>query len=253
MRDQLKEAFGQVRAEEELKAKTKAFLLQKMGRYTKQKVSLPRRIIPAAACLIVLLLGGSGAWLFWTPTATISIDINPSIELQVNRFDRIISVTGYNNDGQELAASLQIQYSGYQEAVERILSDGEITALLSDGAVMTIGVIGSESPQSKQILTDLKSCTRSQENAYCYYARPEDLEVAHELGLSTGKYRVYLELQALDPYITPEEIQQMTMREIRDRIALLSAGGREKSQADSQSESGRGYGLEKQHGWQGGA
>lgn len=253
MRDQLKEAFDHVRAEEELKTKTKAFLLQKTGRYTKQKVSLPRRIIPAAACLIVLLLGGSGAWLFWTPTATISIDINPSIELQVNRFDRIISVTGYNNDGEELAASLQIQYSGYEVAVEQILSDGKITALLSDGAVMSIGVIGLESAQSEQILADLESCTRSQENAYCYSARPEDAKAAHELGLSTGKYRAYLELQALDPNITPEEVQQMTMREIRDRIALLSAGGQEESQTDGQNGSGKGYGRGKQNGWQSGA
>lgn len=252
MRDQLKEAFDQVRAEEELKAKTKAFVRQKTDGRARQKGSMPRRLLPAIACLVLLLFGG-GAWLFGTPTVTISIDINPSIELGVNRFDRIISVTGSNNDGEELAASLQIQYSGYEEAVEQILSDGEITALLSDGAVMTIGVIGSDSAQSAQILSNIESYTRSQENAYCYSARPEDAKAAHELGLSTGKYRAYLELQALDPNITPEEIQQMTMREIRDRIALLSAGGQEESQADGQNGSGRGYGRGKQNGWQSGA
>ena len=30
-----------------------------------------------------------------TPTAYISIDINPSLELGINRFDRIVSVEGY--------------------------------------------------------------------------------------------------------------------------------------------------------------
>ena len=50
------------------------------------------------------------------------------------------------------------------------------------------------------------------------------MEAAHDCGLSYGKYRAYLELAALDPTVTPEEVQGMTMREIRDRIAALSGG-----------------------------
>ena len=42
-------------------------------------------------------------WLYFTPIAEISIDINPSIELRVNRFDQVISVDGLNGDGQALA------------------------------------------------------------------------------------------------------------------------------------------------------
>lgn len=252
MHDRLKEAFDQVRAEEELKEKTKAFVRQKTDGRAHRKGSMPRRLLPAIACLALLLFGG-GAWLFGTPTVTISIDINPSIELGVNRFGQVVTVKGYNDDGAALADSIQVKYRDYGDAVSQILANQKIAALLSDGAVMSIGVIGLESAQSEQILADLESCTRSQENAYCYSARPEDAKAAHELGLSTGKYRAYLELQALDPNITPEEIQQMTMREIRDRIALLSAGGQEESQADGQNGSGRGYGRGKQNGWQSGA
>lgn len=252
MRDQLKEAFDQVRAEEELKAKTKAFVRQKTDGHARQKGSMPRRLLPAIACLVLLLFGG-GAWLFGTPTVTISIDINPSIELGVNRFGQVVTVKGYNDDGAALADSIQVKYRDYREAVSQILANQKIAALLSDDAIMTIGVIGSDSDQSTQILSDLEVYTQSQENAYCYSARPEDAKAAHELGLSTGEYRAYLELQALDPNITPEEIQQMTMREIRDRIALLSAGGQEESQADGQNGSGRAYGRGKQNGWQSGA
>ena len=36
--------------------------------------------------------------------------------------------------------------------------------------------------------------------------------------LSLGKYRAYLELKALDPAVTPDDIRDLSMREIRDLI-----------------------------------
>ena len=83
MYDRIKEAFDQVTASEELKSQTKAYLAQKSRR--------PRLVIPAAIVAVFLLLCG-GYYLYFIPTATISIDINPSLELSINRFDRVISV-----------------------------------------------------------------------------------------------------------------------------------------------------------------
>lgn len=45
---------------------------------------------------------------------------------------------------------------------------------------------------------------------------------AHEAGLSFGKYRAYLELKELDPEITPDDIRDLSMREIQDMIDSLS-------------------------------
>ena len=56
---------------------------------------------PLLACLalVVALLGGGG-WLWFTPTASVSVDINPSLELRLNRFSRVVAVEGANADGQ---------------------------------------------------------------------------------------------------------------------------------------------------------
>lgn len=59
---------------------------------------------------------------------------------------------------------------------------------------------------------------------YCYFALSEEV-AAYETGRSRGKYRAFLELQLLDPEITPETVQGMTMREIRDLIRRLSGYG----------------------------
>lgn len=240
MNSTLKDAFDQIHADEELKNRTKEYLLQKTNGYTKVKKSGYRYWIPAAACFVFLILGGR--WLYFTPTAEISIDINPSLELGINRFDRVISVESYNDDGQELADSLDIRYLNYADAVQQVVQNEMVTALLSDDEIMEIGVIGSDDTQSARILSEIETCTEEDANTYCYSAHSDEAEEAHEMGLSCGRYRAFQQLQALDSTITAEEVRNMTMREIYDRIAELSGG----SSAGTDSSSGTDYEAEEE-------
>lgn len=222
MNDRLKSALDQVQAEEELKQKTKEYVFRKTNGYKRAKKAGFRAFLPAAACMLLLFLGGY--WLYFTPTAEISMDINPSIELAVNRFDRVISVEGWNDDGNELASSLNVRNLGYSEAVNQVLKNEKVATLLSDDGVLTVTVVGDDKDQTEKILSDVRACTAGERNAYCYLAKPEEVEEAHELGLSYGKYRAFLELQELDPSVTAEEIRDMSMREIRDLIQSLTGG-----------------------------
>ena len=90
---------------------------------------------------------------------------------------------------------------------------------------------------------------RGQRNAYCYCAHPDEVEAAHAAGLSYGKYQAFLELQALDPTITVEEVQDMTMREIRDRIDALSGDSEGQTQTNTggagQGQTGSGHHSEE--------
>lgn len=218
-----KELFGQIKAQEELKERTKAFLAERKQRYIRVKTVRRRYSVCAALCMCLLLIVLGGRWLYFTPTAQISIDINPSIELSVNRFDRVIFVNGFNEDGQKLSDALDVKYKNYAEAIEEIINYDSVTALLSDDEVMTITVIGSGGRQSAKIFSALETYTAGQSNTYCYFALPEEVAAAQETGLSCGKYRAFVELRTLDPDITPEEVQGMTMREIRELIGRLSA------------------------------
>ena len=224
MHDALKEAFDQVRAEEALKERTRAFLWQKTRGYTRSAPPPGRRWIPAAACLVLLtvMLWG-GTWLYFTPTMEISVDINPSIELGVNRFDRVISVDGYNEDGQALAQLLDVKYQDFEDAIDRILENETVSTLLSGDGLLSITVVGEDDAQAARVLTRIESCTAGRENVCCYAAHAEDMETAHALGLSCGKYRMYQELLALDPDIRVDEVRGMTMRELQTLIDSLAA------------------------------
>lgn len=248
LNEKLKDVFDQVQAEEDLKEKTRAFLARKTQEYKKARTVKYKYLIPAAACLIFVLFGFGGYWLYFTPTADISVDINPSIELGINRFDKVVSVSSYNDDGQDLLDSINIKYMDYTEAVDQILASENIAALLDNDAVMTITVVGSDGEQSARLLSGVESCTEGQKNTHCYCADSDEVSQAHQMGLSYGKYRAYLELQALDTDITPEEVQGMTMREIRDLIDSLSGDGEAETQADNNGYHKNGNGHGNGHG-----
>lgn len=222
MSKRIRETFEEIRADENLKEKTRAFLVRKTNGYTKSAKRLPYVCAAACACLLILLIGGP--MLYFTPTSVISIDINPSLELNVNRFDRIISVNGLGADGQELAAAVDLKFLDYKSGLEQILENQRVAALLSGDEVLTITVTGPDETQSVRIYSEIEAYTSGHKNTYCYHSSSAEVADAHESGLSCGKYRAFLELLALDPGITTEAVQNMTMREILDLIDSLSCG-----------------------------
>lgn len=236
MNDRIKKALDQVRAGEELKDRTRAFLYRETDGYRRKRTAYYRRFLPAAVCFLLVLL--CGRWLYFTPTAEISIDVNPSLELGVNRFDKVISVCARSSDGEELAKSLDVKYLDYTEALSRILENENVAELLSRDEIMTIGVIGQNDAQCARMMEQIESGTSGEKNTYCYYADTEDVSEAHELGLSYGKYRAYQMLLEYAPEITAEEVQGMTMREIRDLLGELS--GEEKRGTAQGTGNGRG-------------
>ena len=232
-KEKLKAAFDQVRAEEELKERTKKYLSEKVYARKKKRTSPLRNFAAAAACALLVFLAG-GSYLYFTPTAYISVDVNPSLELGINRFDRIVSVTGYNEDGKALADSLDLKYMDYSDALEALLADQDMEVYLSDNADVVLTVAGKSESQSSQILETVESCVSDHENVHCHSGDTEEIHHAHNAGLSFGKYQAYLTLKKLDPSVTLEEIQDMTMSQIRE---LIQAYSQEDSQGNSRKNS----------------
>lgn len=219
MNDRLRDALDSVHASEALKARTKAYVAAHSGGLGRQ---MPRRRglgrgLAAAACLTLALLFGGG-WFFLMPTAFISIDINPSLELGVNRFDQVVSVEGYNEAGQALADTLELRFLSYDDAVEQIL-DNEAVAdmLLRDGA-LTVAVAGPDTGQCARMLSRIESSAADHGEAHCYLASEAEAHEAREAGMSCGRYRAYLALLERYPNINPDEVEAMSMGEIRDLL-----------------------------------
>lgn len=230
MKNKIHDAFQQIHAEESLKNNTKAFLREQRGASSRPNMFRRRFAILASACLFFLAVGFGGWRIYFTPTASVSIDINPSLELSVNRFNKVLAVTGYNTDGKELASSLQVKYMDCEDAIDKIVASDRVKDLLSGDEVLTITVSGENTSQCRRIYSHAETSTKESQNTYCYMADHEDTEEAHHLGLSSGKYQAFLRLQSLGSDITAEEVKDMTMKEIHDLIHSLSGEDDESGQ-----------------------
>lgn len=259
LRNRIQTAFDSVQATPELKNKTRDFLASERQR---RSVRPARALVPALCGLLLLVLGAVGWGLYQTPVAAISVDINPSLELTVNRFDRVIGVKGFNEDGEAVAAQVDLINMRYDEAVETLLESEALSPYLSEDAFVSVAVACDEQEKGEAMRRQVQAGTAEcPAEVSCTAGNSEDVEQAHEAGLSFGKYRAFEELQALDPSVTVEDVQDMTMREIRDRIAELleeageeasgQTGGQGAGQGSGQGQKGQGTGQGSGQGQQG--
>jgi len=75
----------------------------------------------AAVCLLALGIG-AGAYSYVTPYSYIDLDINPSIELTVNIYDRIIEVEALNEDGDRLIQDRNFRHMKLDSGVMLLLN-----------------------------------------------------------------------------------------------------------------------------------
>lgn len=264
----LQEALDDIRADDALKEKTTRAVLLTMKKDAKPRRK--RRFIPVVALVTCLLavVGIGGHQLYFTPTTVLSIDINPSLEMDINRFDRVIALNGYNEDGVALAETLDVKNKSYDDAVDTLMADDTIEACLARGEELSIAVVQADDKdpsQSDAVMQYVSDCTAQHANAHCYSMESSEAQMtdAHNAGLSCGKYHIYQTLLAYDPTITPEAVQQMTMRELRDLLAQYEGettaasdgNGRMDGNADQNGCSqgngngGQGAGNGGHHGW----
>ncbi len=213
MTDRIKRAFDEVRASDEVKENTLRFVTRR-SRPGFGKRLCGFLLVPAA---LALFLAGAAAWLYYTPISVISIDVNPSVELGVNRFERIISVEGFGEDGKALAEKLDIRNMNYEKALSEILDEDDIASRLSMSETVVISVVSIEDgEQSALIAENVEANTAGTENIYCHHSSYEQVADAHSQGFSYGKYLAFLEAKEDNPELTADEAKDLSMRELHE-------------------------------------
>ena len=225
MDNQIKEAFDAVQTPEHLKRRTKAALRKKTFDYGRNVYRLRqhRRRLAAGVLSLVLLLSGSGLW--FLPSASISVDINPSIELKVNALDRVISLEGRNSDGVELVKDIDVAGMLYDDAMQRILLSQGLESYLENGSQITITVAGGGSDEHAEQMLSKVLCRAyniaDRENVLYCQADWGTVKAAREVGLCIPRYLAWQKLLKTDPSITPEDIREIPKDQIRNLAQVI--------------------------------
>lgn len=146
------------------------------------------------------------------------MDINPSIELELNIYDKIVSVKGYGDDGIALAEELSVKNMSYSDAINCILENRKVIDCMKQDSLLEVTVTSSSRKRAERLRNGI--CTQTsikKEHIYCSDNR-EGIEAAHSAGISFGKYRAFLELRESNPDVSIDDIRDLTMREIRNMM-----------------------------------
>lgn len=229
----LQKALSGVRASEEQKQRIKALAARKAPR---KKWAVPAAVC-AAALFLTLIAGGA---LYLTPVTVIGVDGSPSVELLVNRFDRVVGAKSYNAEGQAALSTLSLTHMPFWEALSALLEEGMPS---EDGLAVTAV---SDDAAAIQAAVEQDPLYQAYDGQF-YQADRDCLAAAHAEGLSVGRYCAYLELQQYGSSVTVDDCRHMTMGELQQQVKECQ-GHSGSHESQSLDPAGQGYSHSHRHG-----
>ena len=190
-----------------------------------------------AACLAVMLLGGGG--LFYqranAVASVVSLDVNPSIELKVNRSEKVLVCTPLNEDAKTILADMgngaDLKGAKLDVAVNAIVGslvrNGYLNSISS--AIM-ISVEDKDTARAEKLQRELTSAvdgvlqTSEAKAAVLTQTLTQDAareQQARENNISTGKAALVNRVLALNATLKFDALAKLSVEELKD---LAEAG-----------------------------
>ena len=189
-----------------------------------------------AACLAVMLLGGG---LFYqranAVASVVSLDVNPSIELKVNRSEKVLVCTPLNEDAKAILADMSngadLKGAKLDVAVNAIVGSLVRNGYLdSISSAIMISVEDKDSARAEKLQRELTSAvdgvlqTSEAKAAVLTQTLTPDAareQQARENNISTGKAALVNRVLAINPSLKFDALAKLSVEELKD---LAEAG-----------------------------
>jgi hypothetical protein len=171
-----------------------------------------KKIASMAASVIVVAFIGLGTFLWSTPAQFINIDINPSVELSVNYFDRIISVNPMNEDGQKLVESVSVQACRYESGIELVISTAQEMGYLNDEEDVLISISSSDQKRVEKAKNDIIEKVSPSMEILTFDT--EQREQSIQKGISPGRENIIEKVIEIGTDIDKEELTEKPVKEL---------------------------------------
>ena len=184
------------------------------------------RFISAAAAAAVLLVGGGGAAAYAMPYGVVSLDVNPSLEYTINRFDYVLRVEGVNEEGRAFLDGMdqsRLLHRPIEQALEESIAGLEAGNWLEgeDGEILLAAGTRKEA-HSERLVSELESRLRREgegREIHTVTVSEEELGLAREEGVSAGRGRMLRELSEQEGAdFVPGEWAERPIRDMIDRL-----------------------------------
>ncbi len=199
---------------------------EKVIEMTSYKKHIKRWAAVAAAVVILALAGvGVGAGAYYHVDSIIALDVNPSVELKINRGERVLEANAKNGDGELILKDMDLKNTDLDVAVNAIigsmLKNGFIDELQNSILISVEGENGEKCDSLKQkIAQEIDSLLRSSsvDGSVLSQVVPIDDEalrkLAEENGISLGKASLIQKIIEKNPALKFEELAKMPINDL---------------------------------------
>jgi hypothetical protein len=194
----------------------------------KEKGALPRfftkrRLIPTLAGVALAFTVFAGALgLYNENFQTVYIDINPSVALKLNRFERVVGVEYLNNDAKNLLAGVKLVGCDASDALTTVITACDNAGYVNASSEIYISAESNNDKDSEKILTKLKAraeASKGQESetytVNTYKASKTEKENYKKEELSPAKYNIIREIIDEDDDYEIDDLKSKTMDELK--------------------------------------
>ncbi len=201
------------------------------------------RNLTAIAAAAVLVIGGSAGYAVYSSNykvaSTISLDVNPSIEITANKKEDVLAVTALNDDGRKIIGNMDFTGSSIDVTVNALIGSMLREGYLSDLAnSILISVDDDDAAHGAQLQKKLADDVNAilQVNAFDGAVLSQTITknsdawtLADEYGITAGKAQLVSEIIAGNPVHTFDELAPLSINELN----LLSTSAAVTTTAES--------------------
>ncbi|MBQ6685014.1 MAG: PepSY domain-containing protein [Firmicutes bacterium] len=195
-----------------------------MKEMRKNKSSSWKRLV-AAAAMVALVFGGAGMYVQGNAVdSIIELDVNPSVELSVNKKERVVSAEALNEDAKVVLEDMDLKGADLDVAVNALigsmLKHGYISELQNS---ILITVENDDAVKGKaledRLVKEVNDMLKSSaiEGAILSQQIKEDAEVkklAEELKVSAGKAVLIEKIAEKDTVLKKEDLRELDINEL---------------------------------------
>ena len=217
----------------------------------KKKNAWLRPLIAAAACLCLLLGGGFGLKSYRVNhmvDATVSLDVNPSVELQVNQKERVLNVKALNEDGRIIVGDMDLSGSSLDVAVNALIGSMLQNGYLNELANSILISVDNDDPVrgadlqarlSAEVDRLLQTDSFSASVLSQTVVRSSELQqMAEQYGITLGKAQLIQDILSRSTLHTFDELAPLSINELNLLLGKETAAATQVTVVGTASEKG---------------
>ncbi|WML49465.1 anti-sigma factor domain-containing protein [Neobacillus sp. PS3-34] len=167
------------------------------GSFSIGKFFKGKRLATAAAALVLVCASFLPIYKSNQAYAYMSIDVNPSIEMAVNKEMQVVELNAFNKDGKRILTKIDDwKKEDVSKITENILIEIKKQGYLKSNHTVVISTVRTEKAEpeaEKQLNTKMQKIEEAVSNEHLQLTvvsgTEKDLENAHKMGVTTGKYK----------------------------------------------------------------